>query len=216
MTCALLSSPSLGQKCDFKVSWKDAHYLKRSTVNGNVSSSAEWRRYFDAVWIQLDFDGQITTLIQYENGIQLVNSKNGAVPKEFAEIAMAVESPMWAAGRANFLRFQKPCQLKESENTPVSQRDLVLDLVDASAMPKFFGNLRRQGMRISYAIEIQRGKSDDQFDHLYGTWEYIPKLTKFPFDYDVQGWTLFHGDTRQRQLPIGRRIRISEVLVGQY
>ena len=200
------------QTCDRGISWKDASYLKRSTISGAVTSMSEWRHYLNAEWIQMEFDGQVTTMISLKNGIRLLHSKDNIKPIELAEIAMAIESPMWSAGRNMFPSIKIPCQLKDGESTPVSQRDLHKAPIHAHDSPKFFGNLRRQGMRVTYAIEIQRGKSDDQFDRLYGTWEYEANLKNFPDDYDVQGWIIYRGDVLQRQLPIGRRVPISEVL----
>lgn len=200
------------QNCDRAITWRDASYLKRSTNSGAVSSIAEWRRYRDADWVQIDFDGQVTTMISFKSGLRLLHSKDNSRPIELAEIVMAIESPMWSAGKAMFTNLKTPCQLKEGENTPVSQRDLDLGVARASDSPKFYGNLKRQGMRVTYSIEIQRGKSDDQFDRLYGTWEYDANLQKFSADYDVQGWTIYRGSVRQEQLPLGRELPISEAL----
>ncbi len=200
------------QRCDRAISWKDANYLKRSERNGAVSSMAEWRLYGNAEWMQTNFDGRIESMIRLKNGIRLFHANDNSKPSEFAEIGLAVESPMWSAGKNMFPNIGIPCQLREYENTPVAQHDLNLDRGQGNHLPKVYGNLRRQGMRVTYAIEIQRGKSDDQLDSWYGTWEYDANLKNFPSAYDVRGWKVYRGDVFLEQIAIDRRVPFSEIL----
>lgn len=200
------------QHCDRAISWKAASYLKRSANSGAVSSTAEWRHYRNADWAQTNFDGQVTSMISLDNGLRLIHSTEGAKPIELAELALAIESPMWSAGKNMFPHIAIPCQLKEGENTPVSRQDLNVSHGSTNDLPKIYGNLRRQGMRVTYAIEIQRGRSDDQLDSWVGTWEFEANPKNFPMNYDVQGWRVYRGGEMQEQLRIGLHVSISEVL----
>lgn len=211
MLCFPLLS-ACAQTCERNVSWKDASFLKRTSISGAISSMAEWRRYRDAEWIQLNFDGQVTSVISFMNGVKFVLSNGSAQPLDLAEISTVVESPMWSGGQNMFSKYKTPCQLKEGVNTPISRRDLNLKSHETNELLKFYGNLNRHGMRVTYSLEVQRGKSDDQFDNWYGTWEYSANLKEFPVDYDVQGWEVYRNNKPQVKLPMGKRIPISEVL----
>ncbi|MBR7744994.1 hypothetical protein [Undibacterium baiyunense] len=214
----LLSMSSLVQayesKCTRTMAWKEATHLKRTSYNGNLAAKAEWKLYSDATYSMLEVDGKTIQLIQLENGLSLTYGKQQPNPSEFINIASAVAGPMWDDGRANLPRFPKPCDLKDGESYPFNERDFIYwKSNDAQLERRIYGSLKRQGFVVSYAMEIKRGKSDEQLDSLYGTWEYQSKLEKFPETTEVQGWHLFRGNVFLQTLPTTSKFTLRELLL---
>lgn len=203
-------------KCPRTLAWKDATYLKRTFYNGNLAARAEWKLYSDATYSMLEVDGKTIQLVMLANGLNLTYGKQRPNPSEFVNIASAVAGPMWDDSRANLPRFPKPCDLKNGESYPFNERDFIYwKSNDAQMDRRIFGSLKRQGFVVSYAMEIKRGKSDEQLDSLYGTWEFQNKLDKFPEATEVQGWHLFRGNEFLKTLPTTSKFTLRELLLQQ-
>lgn len=219
LLCAglLLSAATLHAeevKCPKTLAWKDATHLQRTSYNGNLAAKAEWRMYSDASYSMLEVDGNINQLLQLSHGLNLTSGKQRPNPKDFAEISNAVAAPMWDAGNANLLRFPTPCVLKAGESLPFNERDFIYwKASDPQAQRQIFGSLKRQGLVVTYAMEIKRGKSDEQLDSLYGTWEYQTKLEKFPENTEIQGWHVFRGNEYLKTVTTASRLTLREFLL---
>lgn len=201
-------------KCPKTMAWKDATHLQRTSYNGNLAAKAEWQLYSNASYSMLEVDGSRDQLLQLPNGLNLTFGKQRPNPKDFSEISNAVATPMWDAGTANLIRFPTPCTLKVGESLPFNERDFIYwKTSDMQAQRQIFGTLKRQGLVVTYAMEIKRGKSDDQLDSLYGTWEYQSKLEQFPESTEIQGWHVFRGSEFLKTVPTTSRLTLRELLL---
>lgn len=201
-------------KCPKTLAWKDATHLQRTSYNGNLAAKAEWKLYSNATYSMLEVDGSMSQLLQLSNGLNLTFGKQRPSPVDFASIANAVATPMWDAGVINFLHFPTPCALKSGESQPFNERDFIYwKAGDTRAQGQIFGSVKRQGLIVTYAMEVKRGKSDDQLDSLFGTWEFQAKLEVFPENADVQGWHVFRGNDYLKTVPTTNRITLRELLL---
>lgn len=202
------------QKCAKTLAWKDATHLQRVTKNRDVDAKAEWKLFRNGILIQLQIDGKTSKLLSLPNSIELTYGNGRPRPIEFAEIEMAVESPMWGAGNANLIRFPTPCKLANGENLPINERDFIQwkEGTEHSQL-KIFGSLRRQGLAVKYAIEIKRRANEDQAETLYGLWEYQAELATLPKDFDLQGWHVFKDGEYLKTISEGRVYSLSDFFV---
>jgi hypothetical protein len=210
-----ISQPSMahGLLCPQELTWGDATYAERSTVDSKgrlIRASVE--SFSNAGLIEVDetsFKARLLRMKNAEAAISLTFGADRPKPIDFAEIAMAVEPPM---GDGSWSRMKRPCDIKDGSVIAFSEKDM---RGEADANPvnsvRFHGVLRREGLSFSYVITVEAGGAEPGFSYK-GQLRYGLHDKAFNLATDMRGWHVYRADTFVKTLPMGVRVPLSAVL----
>lgn len=208
-----LSADAQFLQCPKSLSWKDATRLQRSSFQGAITTKTEWKKYRNATVSERQVDGVKIQLIDLGGGNFLTYGNPRPSPKDFDNLQASVASPMWESGTVSLPKFSTPCVLKENESQPFNEKDFIYwKSAGSQTDMKIFGSVKRQGLTIVYSMEIQRGASDEQFQHLYGVWEYQAKLDALSDQIALRDWHLFRDAEFVETISATSKLTLGELL----
>ena len=215
LTAIAISQPSLahGLLCPEELTWREATYAERSTIDSNgrlIQVSVEnFSNALLAVVDQADYKARLLRMKTGEAAISLTLGDNRPKPIEFSELAMAVEPPM---GDGSWPRMKRPCDIEDGSVIAFSEKDMRVES-NAKAMtsPKFHGVLKRQALSFSYVITFETDGAEPSFSY-QGHLIYSPPDKAFDLATDMEGWHVYRADIFVRTIPKGVQVPLSAVL----
>jgi hypothetical protein len=215
LTAIAISQPSVahGLLCPKELTWRDATYAERSTVDSDgrlIRVSVEnFQNALLAVVDQADYKAKLLSMKTGATPISLTLGNNRPEPTKFSEIAMAVEPPM---GDGNWPRMKRPCDIEDGSVIAFSEKDIRVE-PDANTMasPRFHGVLQRQALSFNYVITVEADGAEPSFSY-QGSLRYGPPDRAFDLATDMEGWHVYRANSFVRTIPTEGRMPLSAVV----
>jgi hypothetical protein len=210
-----IGQPSMahGLLCPEELTWRDATYAERSTVDSNGRSVQASVENFSNAVLALVGEGDVKArLLRIKTGnvaISLTLGNKPEKPNSFAEISMAVEAPM---GDGSWPGMKRPCDIKDGSVIAFSEKDMPAEPGSNSRPPlKFHGVLKREVLSFSYVVTVEAEGAGPSFSYR-GHLRYGPTDKAFDLATNVEGWDVYRADTFVKTIPAGVRVPLSAVL----